>query len=56
MDIRLGITDGSRTEVKSGDLKENDPVIIGIANKPEAESKSGVASPFQQPSRRGFGR
>lgn len=56
VDIRLGITDGSRTEVKSGDLNENDPVIIGIASGTTAEAKSGVANPFQPPARRGLGR
>jgi HlyD family secretion protein len=53
LDVQLGISDGSRTEVVSGDLKENDPVIIGMASG--AAGQTGVANPFQSSQPRGFG-
>ncbi len=39
--IRIGITDGRFTEVVSGDLKEAEPVVIGVA---AAEGAGGPAS------------
>ncbi|MBI1998032.1 MAG: efflux RND transporter periplasmic adaptor subunit [Deltaproteobacteria bacterium] len=53
VDVQLGISDGSKTEVISGDLKENDPVIIGMASG--AQSQTGVANPFQPSGPRFFG-
>jgi len=53
VDVQLGISDGSKTEVVSGDLKENDPVIIGMASS--AASQTGVANPFQPSQPRAFG-
>ncbi|MBI2365280.1 MAG: efflux RND transporter periplasmic adaptor subunit [Deltaproteobacteria bacterium] len=53
VDVQLGISDGSKTEVISGDLKENDPVIIGMASG--AQSQTGVANPFQPGGPRFFG-
>ena len=53
LEVQVGITDGSRTEVRGGDLKENDPVIIGMASGTSSAGQSGVANPFQ-PQRRGF--
>jgi len=53
LDVQLGISDGSRTEVVSGDLKENDPVIIGMASG--AAGQTGVANPFQPSQPRPFG-
>jgi len=53
LDVQLGISDGSRTEVVSGELKENDPVIIGMASG--AASQTGVANPFQSSQPRPFG-
>jgi HlyD family secretion protein len=56
VDVQLGITDGSKTEVRSGELKENDAVIIGMASGARAESQSGITNPFQRPQQpRGFG-
>jgi HlyD family secretion protein len=53
VEIQLGITDGSRTEIRSGDVKENDPVIIGMSS---ADSGApAVANPFQPQRSRGFG-
>jgi HlyD family secretion protein len=54
VEIQLGITDGSRTEIRSGDLKENDPVIIGMSSG-ASSSGSAVPNPFQPQSPRGFG-
>ena len=53
VEIQLGITDGSRTEVRSGDVKENDPVIIGMSSADS--SGPAVANPFQPQWSRGFG-
>lgn len=54
IEVQLGITDGSRTEIRSGDLKENDPVIIGMSSGGNS-SGSAVPNPFQPQSPRGFG-
>jgi hypothetical protein len=53
LDLQLGISDGSKTEVVSGNLKENDPVIIGMASG--AASQTGVSNPFQPSQPRPFG-
>ena len=45
VEVQLGITDGSKTEVGDGELKENDPVIIGLASA-GAQSQTGVVNPF----------
>jgi HlyD family secretion protein len=54
IEVQLGITDGSKTEVTSADLKENDPVIIGMSSGASSASP-GVANPFQPSQPRGFG-
>jgi len=55
VEVRLGITDGSKTEVLEGDIKEDDEVIIGMTSSATAQSQSGVTNPFQPPPRpRGF--
>jgi len=46
VDVKVGITDGSRTEIVAG-LNENDPVIIGMSSGASAQAQSGVVSPFQ---------
>lgn len=55
VEVQLGITDGSKTEVREGELKENDLVIIGMASGTN-QSQTGVVNPFQpsQPRRFGF--
>lgn len=53
VEVELGITDGSRTEVRSG-LNENDPLIIATSSAAGASSQQGVANPFQ-PQQRGPG-
>ena len=55
MEVQLGITDGSKTEVMSGDLKENDSVIIGMASGVTAQGQTGIANPFQPARPGGFG-
>jgi len=51
VEVQLGISDGSRTEVRGDELKENDPVIIGTSSA----AQSGVANPFQPQQQRGPG-
>jgi len=53
VEVELGITDGSKTEVKGGEVKENDAVIIGMASGAASQSQSGITNPFQ-PSRPRF--
>jgi HlyD family secretion protein len=53
VEVQLGITDGSKTELREGELKENDPVIIGVASG--TQSQTGVVNPFQPSQPRGFG-
>src|SRR5687767_13805989 len=55
IEVLLGITDGSKTEVRDGDLKENDAVIIGTASGAGSQAQTGVANPFQPSQPRGFG-
>jgi HlyD family secretion protein len=57
LEVQVGITDGTRSEVLAGALNENDAVIIGMSSAAAAPEESGIANPFQpQPSRRsGFG-
>jgi HlyD family secretion protein len=53
VEVQLGITDGSKTELREGELKENDPVIIGVTSG--TQSQTGVVNPFQPSQPRGFG-
>jgi HlyD family secretion protein len=56
VDVQVGITDGSKTEIIAG-LNEHDPVIIGMSTAATAPAQSGVVSPFQpQPVTGGFRR
>ena len=54
LEVQLGITDGSKTEVREGELKENDLVIIGLASA-GTQSQTGVVNPFRPSQPRGFG-
>jgi HlyD family secretion protein len=47
--VQLGISDGAWTEVKSGNLKEGQPVILGTLSK---DASAGSASPFGGTSQR----
>jgi HlyD family secretion protein len=52
--VQVGITDGSRTEIVDGELNENDPVIIGTSSA-AAANQPAVANPFQPQQPRGPG-
>jgi HlyD family secretion protein len=54
VDVQLGITDGSKTEVRSGELKENDAVIIGVSSGAGSQNQPAVVNPFQPAQPRGF--
>jgi HlyD family secretion protein len=54
VEIQLGITDGSKTEVRDGELEENDAVIIGMTSA-ASQSQTGIVNPFQPSQPRGFG-
>jgi HlyD family secretion protein len=55
VEVELGITDGSKTEVRGGELKENDAVVIGMSSAAGSQGQTGVANPFQPSQPRGFG-
>ena len=56
VEVELGISDGSRTEIASGDIKENDAVIIGMSRAAAAaEDESAVANLFRMQRLRGLG-
>jgi HlyD family secretion protein len=55
VEVQLGITDGSKTEVRDGELREKDAVIIGMASSAGVQSQTGVVNPFQPSQPRGFG-
>lgn len=53
--VKLGLNDGVMTEILSGDLKEGDEIVSGIASTQAITSKSGASgSPFipKPPARR----
>ncbi|MBM4264478.1 MAG: efflux RND transporter periplasmic adaptor subunit [Deltaproteobacteria bacterium] len=51
LDVKVGITDGSKTEVVEGPLDENAKVIIGLGST-GTQAQGGVTNPFQaQPPR-----
>ncbi|MGH7773692.1 MAG: efflux RND transporter periplasmic adaptor subunit [Candidatus Binatia bacterium] len=52
--VRLGITDGSHTEVIEGEINEEQQVIMALSEGAKAGGQSGVANPFQ-PQTRGLG-
>ena len=47
VEVRLGITDGSQTEVLEGKVAEGTEVIIGMSDSAKTDSQSGVVNPFQ---------
>jgi HlyD family secretion protein len=55
IEVQLGITDGSRSEVRPGSLQENDPVIISTSTAAATPAQSGIANPFQPQRQRGPG-
>lgn len=44
--VRLGLTDGTMTEVQSADLKEDLPIVVGEAEKTASATTSPGGSPF----------
>ncbi len=46
VDVQLGITDGSKSEVISGPINEKDLVIIGMSGSATGRSQA-VINPFQ---------
>lgn len=44
--VRLGLTDGTLTEVQNPELKEDTPVVVGEAEKTAAAKESPGGSPF----------
>jgi HlyD family secretion protein len=55
VEIQLGITDGTRSEVLGDVLNENDPIIIGMSSATATPAQSGVPNPFQPQQPRGPG-
>ena len=41
VEIQVGITDGSKSEVIDGALKENDPIIIGMSGS-ASQGQAGI--------------
>ena len=46
VEIQVGITDGSKSEVIDSALKENDPIIIGMSSSAN-QGQSAPVNPFQ---------
>jgi HlyD family secretion protein len=44
VDVRIGLTDGTNTEIAEGPLKEGDEVILGIGDPAGAAKKAGAPS------------
>ena len=55
VEVQLGISDGAKTEVSGGDLREGDEVIISLSSSAQAGNQSGITNPFQQSRPRGSG-
>jgi len=57
VEVQLGITDGTRSEVLGEVVNENDLVVIGMSSATASAAQPGVANPFQpqQPRGPGFG-
>ena len=49
VDVQVGITDGSKTEIIAG-LNENDPVIIGMSSGADHASPDRCGQPIPTPS------
>jgi HlyD family secretion protein len=46
VEVQVGITDGSKSEILNGSLKENDPIIIGLSSSAN-QGQSATVNPFQ---------
>ena len=49
LEVQVGITDGSRTEIIAGELKEDDPVVIGMSSSAAGQNSAAPVNPFQPP-------
>ena len=45
LEVRIGLTDGTSTEIMEGPLKEGDEVILGLGAEPAAAKKAGPSGP-----------
>jgi HlyD family secretion protein len=55
VEVQLGITDGTKSEVLDEGIGENDAVIIAMSSTASASAQSGLANPFQPQRPRGPG-
>jgi HlyD family secretion protein len=55
VEVQLGITDGTRSEVLGESISEDDAVIIAMSSAAASSAQSGVANPFQPQQPRGMG-
>jgi HlyD family secretion protein len=55
VEVQIGITDGSRSEVLGDTLNESDAIVIGMSSAAAPAAQSGVANPFQPQPARGPG-
>src|SRR5262249_26162491 len=55
VESQLGVPQGSKTEVRDGEIKEKDAVIIGMTSSASSQSQTGVVNPFQPSQPRPFG-
>ena len=44
--VSLGVSDGVWTEVKQGDLKEGDRLVVGLTEPAKAPASRGMRGPF----------
>ena len=51
VEVRVGISDGSFTEVIEGQIGEKEPLILSISDSTKATGPSGVTNPFQSQTR-----
>jgi HlyD family secretion protein len=47
LEVQVGITDGSKSEIVAGTLNENDPIIIGMSSSAAGQGQAGPINPFQ---------
>jgi HlyD family secretion protein len=55
VEVRVGITDGSYTELIEGEIAEKEPVILSVIDGGTSGSSSGLSNPFQPQRTRGSG-
>jgi HlyD family secretion protein len=55
VEVRVGITDGSYTELIEGEVAEKDQAILSVTETAKTDGSSGPANPFQPQQQRGLG-